>query len=263
LADRCRCCTTQFRQFGGKRIFAGRIRTVLCDRDNLLVRRALEMKTTGEVLVVDGGGRLTSALLGDNLAALGLRNGWAGIVINGAVRDTPALAEINFGVKALGSNPRKSGKTGAGKRDVIVTFGGVNFVPNEWLLSDDDGIVVAAEAYVTKAPELAADPRPNAPDGSEMLRRDGLSFDRTRGVCGYQNKPIVLGPREIRVMRELMVHAGKAVTDGQLALAYSGDGSTADFANVTSCIQRLRHKIENVAGKRLIRRVDRGGFQID
>lgn len=141
--EACQSCETQFVQYGGRRIFGGRIRTVRCLGDNALVRETLNTPSDGEVLVVDGGGSMASALMGDMIAAAGQRNGWAGAVILGPVRDTGALAQMDFGVKALGSNPRKSAKTGAGQLDVPVVFGGVVFTPGAWLYSDDDGILVA------------------------------------------------------------------------------------------------------------------------
>lgn len=145
FADRCLSCNVQFRQFGHAAPFAGRIRTVKCYDDNVLVRRAFESPSAGEVLVVDGAGYLGSALLGDQIAELGLRNGWAGIVIFGAVRDCAMLRTMALGVKALGTNPRKSGKTGAGQTDIEVVIGNMVFRPGEWIYSDDDGILVSAE----------------------------------------------------------------------------------------------------------------------
>jgi regulator of ribonuclease activity A len=142
----CHSCETQFRQYGGRRAFGGRIRTVRCRGDNLLIRRQFEVRSDGGVLVVDGGGSLQSALVGDMLGGLAMKNGWAGAVIFGAIRDTKALATLDFGLKALGSNPRKGTKTGTGETDVAVAFGGVDFVPGHWLYSDDDGILVSAEA---------------------------------------------------------------------------------------------------------------------
>jgi regulator of ribonuclease activity A len=143
--DRCQSCETPFRQFGGRRAFAGRLRTIRCRADNALVRRALETRSAGEVLVVDGGGFPRAALLGDQLAALGVKNGWAGVVIHGVVRDSVALAQMDFGVKALGTNPRRGEKRGTGETDVAVEFGGVKFTPGHWLYSDDDGILVAEQ----------------------------------------------------------------------------------------------------------------------
>jgi regulator of ribonuclease activity A len=104
---------------------------------------------SGSVLVVDGAGSLRTALVGDLIAGAALASGWAGLVLHGAVRDSAALSRLDLGIKALGTNPRKSAKTGAGAVDVPVTFGGVTFWPGDFLHADDDGVVVlprAAEA---------------------------------------------------------------------------------------------------------------------
>ena len=137
-------CETQFRQYGGARSFSGRIATVRCFEDNVLLRRQVSKPGDGRVLVVDGGGSFGCALLGDNIAELAVSNGWAGIVVNGCVRDVLALAELPIGIKALGSNPRPSGKAGAGEVDVSVTFGGAEFTPGAMLYADDDGVIVVA-----------------------------------------------------------------------------------------------------------------------
>ncbi len=141
--DQSQPCETQFRQYGGRKNFAGPIRTVQCRGDNLLIRQMMETASPGEVLVVEGGGSLAVALLGDMLAEKGRKSGWSGVVIFGAVRDTPVLAGMDFGVKALGTNPRRGTKLGAGTVDQPVTFGGVTFTPGQWLYSDEDGILVA------------------------------------------------------------------------------------------------------------------------
>jgi regulator of ribonuclease activity A len=96
--------------------------------------------------VIDGDGSLHTALVGDVIADLAHSNGWAGLIVHGAVRDAAALRGIDLGIKALGTNPRKSAKTGAGERDVTVSFGGVDFVPGDIAYSDADGIVVVAAA---------------------------------------------------------------------------------------------------------------------
>jgi regulator of ribonuclease activity A len=137
-----RSCDVQFRQFGGRRKFAGQISTVRCFEDNALLKSVLSEPGEGKVLVVDGGASLHTALVGDVIAALGQSNGWAGIIVNGAVRDSAELAGIDIGIKALGTNPRKSAKGGSGDRDVDVEFGGVVFVPGETVYSDDDGLVL-------------------------------------------------------------------------------------------------------------------------
>lgn len=144
LGEHARSCDTQFRQFGGRATFAGRISTVRCLEDNALLKSVLSEPGDGGVLVVDGAGSLHTALVGDVLARLGRTNGWAGVIVNGAVRDTTALRTIDIGLKALGTNPRKSTKTGAGERDVVVELGGVSFAPGDVAYSDDDGIIVVA-----------------------------------------------------------------------------------------------------------------------
>jgi len=140
--DRAAVCDTVFRQFGGVRAFSGEIATVRCYEDNVLVRQRAGEPGTGRVLVVDGGGSLRCALVGDNIAGLALASGWSGIVINGCVRDSAALGDLALGVSALGTHPRASRKAGAGELDVPITFGSVTFRPGAHVASDGDGIVV-------------------------------------------------------------------------------------------------------------------------
>ena len=135
-------CDLQFRQFGGRSAVTGTAVTVRCFQDNALLKSVLSEPGEGRVLVVDGGGSLHIALMGDLIAGLGVANGWAGVIINGAVRDVAVLRTLDLGIKALGSNPRKSGKTGAGERDVPVSFGGITVRSGDQVTSDDDGIVV-------------------------------------------------------------------------------------------------------------------------
>jgi regulator of ribonuclease activity A len=132
-----------FRDWGGTPAFAGPIETLQVFEDNALVRQVLETPGQGRVLVVDGGGSLRAALVGGNLAALAQRNGWAGLVVNGCIRDAAELAATPLGVKALAAIPRRSDKAGTGARGVPVTFAGVTFTPGVWLYSDRDGIVIA------------------------------------------------------------------------------------------------------------------------
>lgn len=135
-----------FRAYGGALSFHGRIATVKVFEDNVLVRSALAAEGGGRVLVVDGGGSLRCALVGDQLAALGQANGWAGIVVWGCIRDSQAIAAMPIGVRALGTHPLRSVKQGAGYSDIPVSFGGVTFVPGHHLYADEDGIVVAESA---------------------------------------------------------------------------------------------------------------------
>lgn len=139
-----RSCDVQFQNYGARTAFAGRITTVRCSADNALLKSILSTPGEGGVLVVDGGGSLHTALVGDIIAGLARDNGWAGVVVYGVVRDASTLRTIDVGIKALGTNPRKGTKTGAGERDVEVSFGGVTFVPGEIAYCDEDGIVVLA-----------------------------------------------------------------------------------------------------------------------
>jgi regulator of ribonuclease activity A len=140
--ERLGSCDTQMRQYGGRAAFAGPAITVACFEDNALLKSVLGEPGEGRVLVVDGGGSVHTALLGDVIGGLAAGHGWAGVIINGAVRDVAALRDLPIGIKAIGSNPRKSGKTGAGERDVAVEFGGCRFEPGALVVSDEDGIVV-------------------------------------------------------------------------------------------------------------------------
>jgi len=132
-----------FRDFGFRKAFSGPITTVLAPGDNTLVADAIEETGQGRVLVVDGSGALDCALVGDRLAFLAYQHNWSGMVINGSVRDAGELGSIDIGVKAVGTYPRRSTKSGSGQRDISVTFAGVVFRPGDWLYADEDGMVVA------------------------------------------------------------------------------------------------------------------------
>jgi regulator of ribonuclease activity A len=140
-----RSCDLQLQNYGAKTMFAGAITTVRCFQDNALLKSMLSEPGNGGVLVIDGDGSLHTALVGDIIAGLAVENGWAGLIVHGAVRDAAALRTMDIGIKALGTNPRKGTKTGEGHRDVAVTFGGVTFVPGEIAYCDDDGIVVVGD----------------------------------------------------------------------------------------------------------------------
>lgn len=142
-ADVVRSCEVQFRQYGKRLRFCGAVRTIKCANDNALIKQVLATPGNGAVLVVDGGGSLASALVGDLIAGSAQKNGWAGLVIWGVIRDSVALADMDIGIKALGSNPWKSKKDGVGQVDVPLSFGGVDFLPGSWVYSDEDGILVS------------------------------------------------------------------------------------------------------------------------
>lgn len=136
-------CQLELRAFGGRRRFSGPIATLRVYEDNVLVRQALETLPAGAVLVVDGGGSRRCALLGDMLAQIAVDRGLAGIVVNGCVRDSAALAALDVGVLALGTNPLKSEKRGRGEKDVPLAFGGVVWTPGAFAYADEDGLVLA------------------------------------------------------------------------------------------------------------------------
>jgi regulator of ribonuclease activity A len=144
-ADAVQVCDPLFRDYGGVTAFSGTIVTVRCFEDNSRVRETLESDGRGRVLVVDAGGSLRCAMLGDNLAQLALDHGWAGVVMYGCVRDAAVLSTLPLGVKALATHPRKSEKRGEGEVNVPVRFGGVTFVPGQRLYADEDGVIVLTE----------------------------------------------------------------------------------------------------------------------
>lgn len=137
-----RSCDTQFRQFAARREFSGVAVTIKCHEDNVLIKAAVAEPGEGRVLVVDGDGSLHCALVGDNMAQIAADNDWAGLVVYGAVRDAVALSSVDIGLKALGTNPRRSSKAGQGERDLPITIGGALFRPGDLVVSDDDGVVV-------------------------------------------------------------------------------------------------------------------------
>lgn len=136
-------CQVQWRWFGRRAGFQGQIVTLKCFEDNKMLRAILSEDGQGKVLVVDGAGSLRCALVGDQIAALGQGNGWAGVIIHGAIRDSELLAQMDFAVLALGRAPKKSTKTGQGWRDVPVSFGNVTFTPGDMVYADRDGVLIA------------------------------------------------------------------------------------------------------------------------
>ena len=129
--------------YGLKTRFSGPISTVRCFEDNSRVRAALEEQGKGRVLVVDGSASIRCALVGDKLAEMGMKNGWAGMVVYGCIRDSAVISKLDIGIKALGTNPRRSVKKGVGERDIALDFADVTFAPGEWLYADEDGILVS------------------------------------------------------------------------------------------------------------------------
>ena len=135
-----------FRDFGGRRAFCGQIVTIRCFEDNSRVREQVAEAGIARVLVIDGGGYLARSLLGDQLAALAVRNGWEGVLVHGGVGDVDALAQLPLGIKALAATPMKTEKRGLGEVGVTVSFAGIDFTPGQWLYADVNGVIVAPHA---------------------------------------------------------------------------------------------------------------------
>lgn len=147
-AEKLQILVPIFNDYGGNLKFSGPASTIKVFEDNSLVRTELKKIVQGRVLVIDGSASLRCALLGDNLAKLAKDNGWAGIIVNGCIRDSAIIANIAIGVKALNTNPRKSVKKGIGERNIMVSFADVTIHPNNYIYADTDGLVVASEQIV-------------------------------------------------------------------------------------------------------------------
>ncbi len=141
-------CNLPFLKFGRKPWFSGPVQTVKCFEDNVLLRGELEQPGEGRVLVVDGGGSTRLAVLGDMIAGFLVENGWAGLILNGSIRDSAEIDIMETGVRCVGTSPKKSSKTGAGEVGVPVHFGGVRFRPGDWVYCDADGVLVSARKLV-------------------------------------------------------------------------------------------------------------------
>ncbi len=142
-ADAVQVCEPVFQAYGGRHAFSGPVSTVRCFEDNSRVKEAVEGPGNGRVLVVDGGGSRRRALFGGNLGNAAVKNGWAGIIIHGCIRDSAELGQLNLGIRALGTMPLRSEKRGEGERDVPVRFAGASFRPGDYVYVDEDGVVVS------------------------------------------------------------------------------------------------------------------------
>ena len=146
LGKTVRVVAPMFKHYGNRKSFSGQIVTLKLFEDNSLVRTAFGEDGNGKVLVIDGGGSLRCALVGDQLAILAQKNGWEGVVVYGCIRDSGDINGIDIGVRALDTHPQKSIKKNVGDRDIAVTFGGVTFNPGEYLYADEDGVLVSGKA---------------------------------------------------------------------------------------------------------------------
>jgi regulator of ribonuclease activity A len=143
-----RVCEPLFRDYGGRRRFSGPASTVKCFEDNTQVKAALSDPGQGRVLVVDAGGSMRCAMLGDRIAASAVANGWTGVLLSGCVRDSARLAAMDIGVKALGSIPRRSVRRGEGQREIPVSIGGLTVAPGDFVYCDEDGVLISTEPLI-------------------------------------------------------------------------------------------------------------------
>jgi regulator of ribonuclease activity A len=144
-ADRVQVCEPLFEAYGGITAMHGGVSTVRCFEDNSRVKEAVESPGQGRILIVDGGGSRRHALFGGNLGKAAVKNGWAGVIIYGCIRDSAELGGMKLALRALGTMPLRSEKRGEGERDMPVRFAGVTFRPGDYVYADEDGIVVAHE----------------------------------------------------------------------------------------------------------------------
>ena len=152
-------CALQFRSFGKRGSFFGPCTTVACFEDHTPVLNTLSEPGDDRVLVVDGQGSLRIGLMGDRLAEIGVRNGWAGVVINGAIRDSFGIDALDIGVKAMGTTARRGWSPGSFERDVPLGFGGVSFTPGDWVYADIDSVLVSPSEL-----SLETEPAPLRPE---------------------------------------------------------------------------------------------------
>ena len=145
-AEELQVCEPLFQPYGGRPAFAGAVSTVRCFEDNSRVKEAVESPGAGRVLVVDGGGSRRRALFGGNLGLAAVKNGWAGVILYGCIRDCAELGQLDLGIRALGTMPLRSDKRGEGERDTPVRFAGATFRPGDYVYVDEDGVVVAHRA---------------------------------------------------------------------------------------------------------------------
>ena len=147
-APEVRALELQFCNFGAIKQFGGRVVTIKCHEDNSLVKQCVDEAGAGRVIVVDGGGSQRRALLGDMLAEKAAANGWAGLVINGVIRDVDEIGQTNLGVQALGTCPIKTEKLGVGQRDIVIHMGGVDIAPGDYVYADNNGVIVSKRALL-------------------------------------------------------------------------------------------------------------------
>lgn len=151
-SDTVQVCELQFRSFGKHESFHGPCTTLRCFEDHTPVLSVLQERGEGRVLVVDAGGSLRVGVMGDRLASIAAGNGWSGVVINGAIRDSAGIDPLDLGVKALGATARRGWAAGDSVRDITVSFGGMTFAPGAWLYADRDAVILSPTQLPLETP---------------------------------------------------------------------------------------------------------------
>jgi regulator of ribonuclease activity A len=147
-AEEIEVCAPMFRAYGGRIRFAGPAATIKCFEDNSRVREAVGEPGDGRVLVIDAGGSMRRAVLGDMLAQKAVDSGWKGVLVYGCIRDAAAIERMPIGVRAMGTCPLKTDKRGEGQRDLPVRFAGVTIQPGDWVYADEDGVIVSRRKLI-------------------------------------------------------------------------------------------------------------------
>ncbi|MCH8059918.1 MAG: ribonuclease E activity regulator RraA [Proteobacteria bacterium] len=135
-----------FNTYGGKSAFGGEIVTVKCFEDNTVVKAQAAEDGAGKVMVVDGGGSMRCALVGDMIAANAMKNGWLGLIIYGCIRDVDAISTLDIGIQALNSMPIRSVRENRGELNIEISFGGVTFKPGEYVYADNNGVIISPQS---------------------------------------------------------------------------------------------------------------------
>lgn len=147
--DNVKVALPMFQSYGNKKQFSGQIVTIKCHEDNTLVGDTLRNDNgLGKVLVIDGGGSLRCALVGDLIAAAAIENNWEGIVVYGCIRDSVTINAMEIGIRALNTNPQKTIKRKTGLLNEVVNFANVDFIPNQYIYVDEDGILLSTTALL-------------------------------------------------------------------------------------------------------------------
>lgn len=146
--DKVRVLDPIFKNYGGRSSFSGQAVTIKCFEDNSVVKKLVDEPGLGRVIVMDGGGSLRRAILGDMLAANAAKNGWSGLVIFGCIRDCDEIAKIDLGVQAINTHPMKTEKRGLGDLNKVVVFAGQTITPGDWVYADNNGILISSESLL-------------------------------------------------------------------------------------------------------------------